>query len=464
MVALVLLSAPVRVCAQPPTPRAETFVHVVVRGDTLLAIADHYGATVNAIAQANDIADPSEIFPGQRLIIPGRGGYSIEETVPHLVTAGETLDGIAKRYRTTWQALAHINGLLSPSVSFPDQVIRVPGFAHSSNPGAAEAWSVGGLVHVVQPGETAFSIGVRNGLSIWAVLGTSRADFPALIYPGQVLLLPGQGTGFLPAPFLWVELDPLPVEQGETAVVAVRSAEPISLTGTVFDRPIPFFEEAGVYFGLIGVHVFTEPGLYDLVLKARGGDGQTVALSTGVVVAPGPYGFERISVPASRADLLDADVVAADRARIDEAVQTLTPVRRWQGPLERPGSGTVSSYFGTHRSYGSGDYTSYHTGTDFRGPAGTPVHAVGSGTIVLAEALPVHGNMVIVDHGWGLLTGYAHLSAMDVAPGQDVEAGDQVGRIGNTGLSTAAHLHWEVWVNGISVDGMQWLQQFHEWP
>ena len=464
-VALLLFGVPVpMVQAQPPKPRAETFVYVVVQGDTLLAIADQYGATVNAIAVANGIADPGEIYPGQRLIIPGRGGLGIEETILHVVSAGETLDGIAKRYRTTWQALAYINGLLSPSVGLPGQVIRVPGFAHSSNPAAAEAWSVGGLVHVVQEGETAFSIGARHGLSTWAVLGTSHADYPALIYAGQVLLLPGQGTGFLPAPFLWVEVVPLPVDQGETAVVAVRTTEPVTLTGTLFDKPLPFFEEAGVYYGLIGVDVSSEPGLYDLVLEVDGGDDHVVALSTGVVVAPGPYGFERINVPAGRANLLDAEVRAADAARIAEAVQTLTPARRWAGPLERPGSGTVSSYFGTHRSYGGGDYTSYHSGTDFRGPAGAPVFVAAAGTVVLAEALPVHGNIVIVDHGWGLLTGYAHLSEIDVAPGKVVETGDQIGRIGNTGLSTAAHLHWEVWVNGVSVDGQQWLQQLYDWP
>jgi murein DD-endopeptidase MepM/ murein hydrolase activator NlpD len=437
---------------------------VVARGDTLVAIADQYGATVDSIAQANGIADPGEIYPGQRLIIPGRGGWGIEDTQPHVVTAGETLDGIAKRYRTSWQALAHINGLLSPCICPPGQVLRVPGFAHSTNPGSAAAWSVGGAVHVVQAGETAFGIGLRYGLSMWTVLGTSHADYPALLYPGQVLLLPVEGTGFLPAPFLWLEVDPLPANQGTTTVVAVRTSEPVTITGRTLDQPVHLFEEGGVYYGLVGVHVFTEPGLYELVLTAESEDGRVASLSTSLVVAQGPYGYERINVPAGKVGLLEPEAVATDRARIAEATQTLSPVRHWAGPLERPGSGTVSSYFGTHRSYGTGDYTSYHTGIDFRGPTGTPVLAVAGGTVVLAEALPVHGNTVIVDHGWGLLTGYAHLSSIDVAPGEYVAAGQQVGRVGSTGLSTAAHLHWEVWVNGVSVDGLQWLQELYDWP
>jgi murein DD-endopeptidase MepM/ murein hydrolase activator NlpD len=465
VVLLLLLVAPCRVVrAQPPKPRPETIVHVVSHGDTLLAIAECYGTTVAGIAHANGIADPSEIYPGQRLIIPGRGGYDIDQTVPHVVAAGETLAGIADRYRTTWRALAHINGLLSPNLSSAGQVIRVPGFAQSPKPGAADAWSVGGAYHTVQRGETVFGVGLTRGLSTWSVLGASQTAHPGLIYPGQILLLPVDGSGFLPAPFLWVETVPLPIEQGEVAVAAVRTTAPITLTGVLFGEQLSFYEEAGVYYALIGVHVHTEPGLYDLILEATSDAGEIVTWTVGVVVTTGPYGYERIRVPATRADLLDAEVVAADRARLDEVVHTSTPARRWDGPLERPGSGTVSSYFGTHRSYGSGGYTSYHTGTDFRGASGTPVHVAAAGTVVLAEALAVHGNTVVVDHGWGLLTGYAHLSKMDVESGQEVHPGDQIGRIGNTGLSTAAHLHWEVWVNGVSVNGLQWLQQFYEWP
>jgi murein DD-endopeptidase MepM/ murein hydrolase activator NlpD len=74
------------------------------------------------------------------------------------------------------------------------------------------------------------------------------------------------------------------------------------------------------------------------------------------------------------------------------------------------------------------------------------------------------GNAVVIDHGWGLLTGYAHLSTIEVQTGQQVLQGDQIGKVGNTGLSTGAHLHWEMWVGGNSVDGLQWLEELHLWP
>lgn len=462
---VVWLATPILVArAQPPEPGPNTIVHIVQQGDTLSSIARRYGATVDAIAHTNGIADPSDIHRGQRLVIPERGRIDVEDTASYVVAAGESLHTIAARYHTTWQTLAEINGLLSPSVAYPGQVIRVPGFGHSAEQGTPEGWAVGGMIHVVRPSDTLFRIAVQHGVSTWAVLGASNVANPALIYPGQELLIPGAGSGFLPAPFLWVDVRPLPVSQGTTAVVAVRTTEPVTLTGAVLDQQISFSDEAGAYYGLIGVHVFTEAGLYELVLDAVDGQGEHNTLATGIVVESGDYWYERINVPAARAGLLEADVVAAEYARLEEVVHTYTTERRWTGLLRKPGGGTVSSYFGTHRSYGRGDYTSYHTGTDFRGPTGTPVIAAAPGTVVLAEELAIHGNMVIVDHGWGLLTGYAHLSAIDVAPGQEVAAGDQIGRIGNTGLSTAAHLHWEVWVNGISVDGLQWLDSFYSWP
>ena len=76
---------------------------------------------------------------------------------------------------------------------------------------------------------------------------------------------------------------------------------------------------------------------------------------------------------------------------------------------------------------------------------------------MFADALPVHGLGVIIDHGAGVYSGYWHMSAIAVEEGAEVEAGDEVGAIGTTGVSTGPHLHWEVIVNGRDVDPLQWL-------
>jgi murein DD-endopeptidase MepM/ murein hydrolase activator NlpD len=82
----------------------------------------------------------------------------------------------------------------------------------------------------------------------------------------------------------------------------------------------------------------------------------------------------------------------------------------------------------------------------------------------MAEELAVRGNAVVLDHGWGVLTGYWHLSAIEAQVGQKVAQGDLIARIGSTGLSTGAHLHWEMWVGSVNVNPLQWLEPFYPWP
>jgi murein DD-endopeptidase MepM/ murein hydrolase activator NlpD len=83
------------------------------------------------------------------------------------------------------------------------------------------------------------------------------------------------------------------------------------------------------------------------------------------------------------------------------------------------------------------------------------VLATNSGRVVMARQMALRGNMVIIDHGGGLLSGYGHMSAFAVAEGQTVQAGDIIGYVGNTGLSTGAHLHWEMAAGGIVVDALR---------
>ena len=77
---------------------------------------------------------------------------------------------------------------------------------------------------------------------------------------------------------------------------------------------------------------------------------------------------------------------------------------------------------------------------------------------VLAEELPIRGNTTVIEHGRGVYTGYWHQVSIDVSVRQRVQAGDIIGRVGDSGLSTGTHLHWEVWINGIQVDPLEWLQ------
>lgn len=119
-------------------------------------------------------------------------------------------------------------------------------------------------------------------------------------------------------------------------------------------------------------------------------------------------------------------------------------------------SARLSSRFGPriHPIFGT---SRLHAGMDMAAPTGTAVGAAGVGTVVTARVLGGYGNAVVVDHGGGLSTLYAHLSAIDVAVGDAVGAGQLIGRVGSTGNSTGPHLHFEVRVLGTPVDPLGYL-------
>jgi murein DD-endopeptidase MepM/ murein hydrolase activator NlpD len=98
-----------------------------------------------------------------------------------------------------------------------------------------------------------------------------------------------------------------------------------------------------------------------------------------------------------------------------------------------------------------------HEGIDIAAELGTPIQAAASGTVIHAGWLGGYGNLVVVDHGDGLATAYAHASAILVAVGQQVSQGDTLSLVGSTGNSSGPHLHFEVRVNGSAVDPLLYL-------
>lgn len=126
------------------------------------------------------------------------------------------------------------------------------------------------------------------------------------------------------------------------------------------------------------------------------------------------------------------------------------------GVWPAPASYTITSNYGG-RSYPLDGSYNYHLGTDIGASYGTPVVSYQAGTVLIASYHWSYGNYVVVDHGNGLSTLYAHMSALTVSAGQSVSAGQQVGLVGSTGSSTGPHLHFEVRINGSNVDPAPYL-------
>ena len=150
------------------------------------------------------------------------------------------------------------------------------------------------------------------------------------------------------------------------------------------------------------------------------------------------------------AELLELLAVQRADARIS---QPATPVADRVFPV--PGE-SAGSPFGIRSDPFTGE-PRMHKGVDVGAPMGTPIVAAQAGTVTFAGEWGSYGNIVIIDHGDGVETRYAHQSQVGVAAGDRVEAGQAIGAVGSTGRSTGPHLHFEVRVDGEAIDPVEWL-------
>jgi murein DD-endopeptidase MepM/ murein hydrolase activator NlpD len=467
---LVIVAAPLSAYAAPrpgDTPPGAT-VHVVQRGETLYSIAADYGVTVEAILALNDLDDPDYLRVGQRLIIPAPG------TAPgtaesYAVQPGDTLDAIALYFGTTPAALVAANGLVNPGNIYAGQVLTLAGVS-------APDRRVSGRTVIVQPGDTLTTIALRYHTTLRALLAANRLENGDYAYPGLRILVPqpagesepAAGPNTLPPPFERILLHPLPIRQGQTLVVRVNTSRPVTLTGSFGGRPLTFARdlqapvgdgETLVAFG--PVDALTTPGLARLALNAIDERGKVVEAGSNVWIAAGEFGQQYIDLSAEQcAATFDPAVTGPEYYVITTTTSLFTPHRYWDGLFQLPVGGDVSSDFGTRRRYSCApDNLTYHEGLDLYRAPGTPVYAPAAGRVVLARELIVRGNAVIIDHGWGVFTGYWHLSKIGVQEGQIVAAGDYLGDVGSTGRATGPHLHWEMRVMGVPVEAAQWARE-----
>jgi murein DD-endopeptidase MepM/ murein hydrolase activator NlpD len=213
----------------------------------------------------------------------------------------------------------------------------------------------------------------------------------------------------------------------------------------------------GAYYALVAIPYRTQPGAKTLTCKISSQNGNHTRQIPFDVVA-GQYRTDVLKVDSRRVDPNKRDRQRASREH-QEAKHIYASggtQRLWEGPFQLPVANEISSPFGNRRLF-NGRLKSYHNGTDFRSPKGTPVYAANSGIVRVAKNLFYSGNAVIIDHGTDIFTIYAHLSKIKVTVGQRIEKGQLIGLTGATGRVSGPHLHWGVKVNGIAVNPLQFV-------
>jgi murein DD-endopeptidase MepM/ murein hydrolase activator NlpD len=390
--------------------------HTVQGGETLTRIAARYGLQVEDVAVANGITDINLIEVGQQLQIP------IAATPPEQLPWPFAEVDVSPTVIVQGQVARVRVGLLEPaevSVRFINADLAfapVPSSQVASSQTAAER----------------LAAGVTNTLETSLPPTSDAADGVA---------------------------DTATTSENEPSLEDVNEVSTTSPDLLAQTSPQPA-SSAFVVQGLVGASVLDDIGVYDLELRAELAGGNVVTTRYPIRVAAASYERESITISPQTSRLLDPTLVANERARIASLCTYSQAEKLWEGTFSYPVVDPVrTSLFGTLRSFNGGPFRSFHGGLDLRANSAVAIYAPANGEVILAAPLSVRGNTVVLRHGLGVCSLYAHLSLLMVEEGDVIDKGTLIGYGGSTGLVTGAHLHWEIRVGNVLVDPAQWANQ-----
>lgn len=283
---------------------------------------------------------------------------------------------------------------------------------------------------------------------------------PPILSVAVALLVTSRAA--VPAPHApHLRWDPAHPRQGtlirlELTLDPADSVAPVS--GTLAREPLHFEGAGRARHALGAIPVDAPDSLIAHIVLERAAASETLAVA--IPVRHGVFHIEKLTVAPRFGTEPDSALAAriATEQRRAAAIGDVahgTP-RLWTRAFLAPRPGPITSTFGQGREF-NGIVQSRHLGTDFKGKTGAPVRATNRGIVALVDTFFLGGRVVYLDHGEGLVTGYLHLSRVQVAAGDTVRRGQVIGRVGATGRVTGPHLHWVVRYGHIPVDGRSLL-------
>lgn len=431
-------------------------VYIVQRGDNLTSIASQFGITQDELIAANAIMDPNLLAVGDQLIIPGLEGIT-GVLMTRKVAFGSTLNSLAVENTVDRKLLTKLNHITSPIELYTGVSLIIP-----------EKDQETPVINkfLLSQGQSILEFSVLTNQNPWAVAFQNQLEKPALIPSGQSLYTSGgenlDGRGLQTLPLGNVEISPLPMVQGKTIIFKVAAPEGTQLSGKLTDYPIRFFSDGnGSYIALQGIHAMQEPGVYPLQISMTTQDGSEYSQEQMVIIQDGNYGKDPVLMVKD--EFIDPATTQPELDWLLTQVAPASPEKLWTGTFYSPSpysfQDCLNSRYGNRRSYNGGPFNNFHSGVDFCGGEGVKIFAAADGIVVFSGPLTVRGNATLIDHGWGVFSGYWHQSQSLVNIGDKVVGGQVIGLVGGTGRVTGAHLHWEVWVGGVQVSPLDWLTE-----
>jgi murein DD-endopeptidase MepM/ murein hydrolase activator NlpD len=245
--------------------------------------------------------------------------------------------------------------------------------------------------------------------------------------------------------------------QGNAVRLSIPNEPGISAVDIQWQKKnIPYVHVGSEWVAVIGVDLDVKAGSYPATIRVtkKGANGAiTEKRILTVVVKAVKYPTTQLKVPDEYVDLSPENTERAlrEQKELEEIHGTISREAYWKDPFVVPIAGETGTNFG-HRRVFNGQARAPHAGADLHAATGTPIHSTNRGRVVLAKDLFFTGNTVIVDHGLGIYSLYAHLSRIDVEVGSIVDRNQVLGLSGATGRVTGPHLHWGIKVQNARVD------------
>lgn len=251
-----------------------------------------------------------------------------------------------------------------------------------------------------------------------------------------------------------------PLPQGETRLFRVVGDDITAVTATWQGGLVDFWPaDDGAFYGLLSVHMEADTGIATpLSVTASYDDGTRTTLSADMQIVLGSFIAQNVTLPPAKGYLLDPALERSELARLESLIARVTPERFWdETGFQLPIANALTSPFGAFRTFNAA-LSTRHTGWDIRTTLGVSVMAMAAGRVAYVGTLPIRGDYVLIDHGYGVYSGYAHCSDTFVEYDDPIAKGQTICVTGNTGRTSGPHFHWETAVNGVWVDAVQLLE------
>ena len=257
------------------------------------------------------------------------------------------------------------------------------------------------------------------------------------------------------------------IVQGDAVWIKIKTAKEIS-SGSIKLNTNSFkifkkveTKESSEYFYLscIGISRYLKPQQTELNFKFNFTDGSSYQTKLPIQISSANFKKENIKLSPKKTKINQNKKARSSETKvISNQFNTVSQAKKYSGAFIWPVNGKITSEFGTTRMYNNKPGW-MHSGIDISENTGHPILASQSGKIILAKKLTIHGNTIMIDHGWGIISIYNHLDKISKKLNDTVTKGEQIGTVGSTGVATGSHLHFGISIQSVRVNPRHWIEK-----